>query len=478
MVRSSMVLLVGIVTAQAVAAAEQTDREFRLRLRTARVEAGMDGPEGAVPRLARSERPEMWPAAETAIIICDVWDRHHCHNAVRRMEEFVPRLDAVVNEARRRGAVVIHAPSDCMPAYESHPARARAIEVPGAPGAPPGIRSWCSQIPAEERAAYPIDQSDGGEDDDPVEHAEWAARLKAEGRDPGLPWKSQHSGITIDSARDYVSDRGDEVWNILERHRIRNVILAGVHTNMCVLGRPFGLRQMVRGGKNVVLMRDLTDCMYNPQRWPWVDHFTGNDLVIAHVERHVCPTITSDQILGGQPHRSRFDDRRERDIASVPSAPATSEELGRRWVAALVPGTWKSASEGRRTTVSGPAWFRCTIRLPSAWIERGPVHLQLPEGLDIQAWLNGTPVTGIDGSRTVHLPPSALMADGVNLLVLRTVQKNSAETLPGPASIASGSRGLELKGRWHVRLGDDETWSSLPLPAQFGIGPDVLFDPE
>ncbi len=46
------------------------------------------------------------------------------------------------------------------------------------------------------------------------------------------------------------------------------MILLGVHTNMCVLGRPFGLRQMAKNGKNVVLMRDMTDTMYNPQSGP------------------------------------------------------------------------------------------------------------------------------------------------------------------------------------------------------------------
>ena len=39
----------------------------------------------------------------------------------------------------------------------------------------------------------------------------------------------------------------------------------GVHLNMCVLGRPVGIRQMVNIGKNVVLMRDMTDTMYNPK---------------------------------------------------------------------------------------------------------------------------------------------------------------------------------------------------------------------
>ena len=88
---------------------------------------------------------------------------------------------------------------------------------------------------------------------------------------------------------------------------------------MCVLGRPFGLRQMAKNGKKVVLVRDLTDTMYNPKRWPYVSHFAGTDLIVAHIERYVCPTITSDQLLGGKPFRFNNDKRPE-------SAPATERE--------------------------------------------------------------------------------------------------------------------------------------------------------
>jgi len=52
------------------------------------------------------------------------------------------------------------------------------------------------------------------------------------------------------------------IWNLLESRNIDNVILTGVHANMCVSGRPFGLRQMAKNGKHVVLMRDLTDTMF------------------------------------------------------------------------------------------------------------------------------------------------------------------------------------------------------------------------
>ena len=80
-----------------------------------------------------------------------------------------------------------------------------------------------------------------------------------------------------------------------------NVILMGVHVNMCASGRPFGLRQLARNGKHVVLMRDLTDSMYNPARWPFVSQVRGTELFIQHAEKHICPTVTSDQILGGKP---------------------------------------------------------------------------------------------------------------------------------------------------------------------------------
>ncbi len=272
-------------------------------------------------------RQEQWKPQETAIIVCDVWDLHHCLNAVRRLEELAPRLNAVLKESRSRGVTIIHSPSDCMPAYEKHPARINAKLTIPAEWVPHDVKSWCSLIPTEERAAYPIDQSDGGEDDDPEEHAKWVAHLKSLGRNPGTPWKKQSDLIEIDGETDFISDRGDEVWNVLESRNIRNVILTGVHLNMCVLGRPFGLRQMARNGKNVVLMRDMTDTMYNPDRWPFVDHHTATDLIVSHVERFVCPTITSDQIVGGVPFRFKEDRRTHLAIVMAEDEYETNQTL-------------------------------------------------------------------------------------------------------------------------------------------------------
>lgn len=39
-----------------------------------------------------------------------------------------------------------------------------------------------------------------------------------------------------------------------------------VHTNICVLGRPFGIRQLVRLGKKPVLCRDPTNSFHRDPR--------------------------------------------------------------------------------------------------------------------------------------------------------------------------------------------------------------------
>ena len=212
-----------------------------------------------------------WDPKSTAMIVCDMWDSHHCLNATKRGGELVARMNAVLVHARDQGAMIIHAPSSCLEFYKEHPARARALAAPAATSHPDGIEEWLNWIDdREEKAQYPIDHSDGGEDDELEAHEAWAKELEKRGRDPKAPWIRQTAGLMIDPDKDAITDLGVENWNLLQQHGVKNVILLGVHTNMCVLGRPFGLRQMAKSGKNVVLMRDMTDTMYNPKMPPYV----------------------------------------------------------------------------------------------------------------------------------------------------------------------------------------------------------------
>lgn len=247
-----------------------------------------------------TQRRVEWQPRQTALVICDMWDDHWCKPSAARVAEMAPAMNRLVAAARARGVLVIHSPSETMKFYESHPGRQRARQAPRAAKLPAEIGEWCRLL-ADREGPLPIDDGDGGCDADPPPPH-------------GNPWRRQIAALVIADG-DLVSDSGEEIWNALEARGIQNVLFMGVHANICVLGRPFGIRNLVRAGKNVLLVRDMTDTMYNPRRPPHVSHFRGNDLVVEHIERHWCGTITSSQLLGGEPFRFQADRRRRVVIA-------------------------------------------------------------------------------------------------------------------------------------------------------------------
>jgi nicotinamidase-related amidase len=235
------------------------------------------------------EKKVTWDPKKTALIICDMWDDHWCKSAARRVGELAGPLNEVVKTARSQGVFILHAPSSVTAFYKDTPQRKRAQDAPFARTPVPLSTSerwgtmWCWPDPKRE-PALPIDDSDMGCD----------CAVKCTIREA---WTRQIKTLEIAPA-DAITDNGQETWNLLTDRGIDNVILCGVHLNMCVLGRPFAIRQMVHLGKNVVLMRDLTDTMYNPDKAPRVSHFAGTDLVVEHVEKYWCPSFTSADLTG------------------------------------------------------------------------------------------------------------------------------------------------------------------------------------
>lgn len=242
---------------------------------------------------------ERWNPAKTAVIIADMWDRHWCESATERVDEIAPAMNQVVNNLRDRGALIIHAPSGTLDTYHGTIQRERALNAPYHP-VPEGIEinAWCNLNPDVE-SELPIDDSDEGCD-----------KPCADGTPctPHQAWSSQIGTIEVHE-QDAISDTGQEVYNLIMENGIENIIVMGVHTNMCVLGRPFAIRQMANLGKNVVLMRDMTDSMYNPAMPPYVTHFRGTELVIEHIEKYWAPTIISSDITGKPAFRFMEDER-------------------------------------------------------------------------------------------------------------------------------------------------------------------------
>jgi nicotinamidase-related amidase len=230
--------------------------------------------------------------AETAIIVCDMWDDGFCHAAKRRAGLMVPPMNAVLWAARDHGMMVIHSPSACMKPYAETPQRLRLERTE--PVEPPfRIESWCPLDAARELS------SDGREGLFPSE-------TKVPGCDDPIPaplvrkYWNQHPGLDI-VGYDGISDRGAEIFSYCRRHGIKNIAIMGISTNVCVLSRSFGIRQMVRLGFNMALVRDLTDTMYDPRKPPYVSHARGTELIIEHIESYWCPTIESSNLTSVVP---------------------------------------------------------------------------------------------------------------------------------------------------------------------------------
>ncbi|MDE2507874.1 MAG: cysteine hydrolase family protein [Planctomycetota bacterium] len=211
--------------------------------------------------------------SECAIIICDMWDKHWCESASRRCGELAVAMNPVVAAARSRGVRIIHAPSETMAFYAETPQRLRMKQAPKV------ARPRAIEV---EEGPLPIDDSDGGCDD------EKAVR-------PYAAWTRQHPAIVI-GPDDGISDNGDEVYSFLRGHNISTVFMMGVHTNMCVLGRTFAIRSLTRAGLRCVLVRDLTDAMYDPRDRPHVSHAAGTALVVEHIEKYWAPSTTKGEL--------------------------------------------------------------------------------------------------------------------------------------------------------------------------------------
>jgi nicotinamidase-related amidase len=209
---------------------------------------------------------------QTAILICDMWDRHWCAGATRRVAGLARRMAPVIDQARSRGMQIIHAPSETMAFYKDWPQRQRMLRIAGIePPAPLGLTD----------PPLPIDDSGGGCDTGDSFYKAWTREIAA---------------LPMDAA-DVISDDGPQIYSFLRERGIRNLLVMGVHVNMCVLQRPFAIRQMTNWGIRCVLVRDLTDSMYNPKDRPYVSHQRGTEMVVEHIERYWCPSTASADLM-------------------------------------------------------------------------------------------------------------------------------------------------------------------------------------
>ena len=212
------------------------------------------------------------PVEKTAVLICDMWDKHWCRGATVRVNGLVAHMEPFLESARKLGVQIIHAPSETMAFYQDAPQRKRILALAKI-DPPPPLSLFDPPLP--------IDDKRGG-CDTPDQF------YKA--------WTREHPGLRID-ASDVISDDGAEIYSFLRERDIRTLLVMGVHANMCILNRTFAIKRMTALSIHCILVRDLTDAMYNPEDPPHVSHDAGTQLMIEYIEKYWCPTTTSADLL-------------------------------------------------------------------------------------------------------------------------------------------------------------------------------------
>ena len=237
-------------------------------------------PHGARGTWTEANFEQSLAPARTAIVITDMWDKHWCRGATERVGQIALRMEPLLEKARTAGILIIHAPSETMDFYAGSEGRRLAQAAPHVD--PP------EAAPLHD-SPLPIDDSNGGCDTPgDTEHRAW----------------SRETPLLTIAPGDVISDIGTEIYNVLRQHGIHTVFYMGVHANMCILNRSFGIRQLTRWGIHCILVRDLTDAMYEPSSRPFVSHAAGTELVIEYIEQHWAPTVTSVQMMQALPDTS------------------------------------------------------------------------------------------------------------------------------------------------------------------------------
>jgi len=188
---------------------------------------------------------------KTAIIVIDMWNMHWCMTASQRVSAMVPRMNRALDVSRQLGATVIWNPSDVVTAYAGFPQYERAVGT--------------------EHIAAPKTNPE--------------LKVKFTGKSggclcgPGLQcrmnygWDAMHPELVI-ADDDLISSSTDEIYSLLREKGITTIIYMGVHTNICVFGKPGAMSKMLQAGFQCMLARDLNDAFttYSP-----LENYTPDD---------------------------------------------------------------------------------------------------------------------------------------------------------------------------------------------------------
>lgn len=208
-------------------------------------------------------------AKEVGILVVGLWDSHNCKVAHKILDEICPKANTFIKKCRKEGMHIIFGSSSLLknPKYKH---LGKNIKAPFQSFKDKGIN-----IPP-----LPFDDSDGG--------------IVEKNPDFNRKNVGMHPAIEIENG-DCMSGNNKEILNYLLYNKVKLLLVVGVHLNMCVLDRPYAIKNLIRYGMKVSLVKDLTDIMHSGK----LDNMTRDEAqnkMIDWVEYNICPTTTTEDV--------------------------------------------------------------------------------------------------------------------------------------------------------------------------------------
>jgi hypothetical protein len=168
------------------------------------------------------------------VVIVDMWNTNDCMTNAQRAAALVPRMNKVLDAARRLGMQIIWAPTDVASQYVGTPQRERAIALPRYP-LPHIVNFSC---PFSVPTVRP-DKCMCGPGIVCHVHYGW------DGMDPNL----------VIAAGDWIVGDPEAIFD-LQTTRPHALILWASTRNLCVMNKPEGIAPMTSAGLKCILARD------------------------------------------------------------------------------------------------------------------------------------------------------------------------------------------------------------------------------
>ncbi|MFO1499992.1 MAG: NPCBM/NEW2 domain-containing protein [Verrucomicrobiota bacterium] len=221
---------------------------------------------------APSSRAEVVDPRKVGVVVVDMWNWHWCKTSTMRVAALVPRMNRVLNAARKVGMQVFLCPTDVADNYVGTPMVESLVATPLLP------------VPQARVIECPAAPDGGG------------CTCGAERCQSNYGWDGMHPDLQIGES-DLMPNDQQMLYSLCRARGITHLIFMGVHTQVCLLGKSIGLRAMSQAGLNCVLARDLTDAhgKYDLSTQTTPDSFT--ETVVAHFEKHLAPTVNMVETL-------------------------------------------------------------------------------------------------------------------------------------------------------------------------------------